>query len=256
MQELSMIRNEVLLGLADAIFPLGAYLAKSKRSSYSPWRKPGEASISLGQFGLVEFFRQLLTAPENADDATLAKRWSALEHDPLRELKRLFANAQSWRRDRLSQPQEPVFGIFESENFEIHGKAGGMSRAAFYKACFKILDAIVNTEKPDTTEKWSGIATRLLNEAHPGWQNESVSSSEFIQQLVRDVFRCLMGMKSKLRDPSGQAHELYASEPLQYAILVELGETRRVGNAHSVEDVERAVATLRMELNNKSPLGR
>jgi hypothetical protein len=246
-----MINEAILLGLTDAIVPLNGYLSKFSGLAYAPWRKPGETKISARDFGLLEFFADLLSASENDEDTQLAKRWAQLEHDPLQELKRLIPDAETWRRDRLDNPQEPNFGVLESENFEIHSKVPGhgASRRTFYEECFPILEAIVAQEAPDSPDQWLRLAIKLLNDVHKDWQNKRFRSSEFIQQLVKDVLYCLMGMKSRNRDPSGLTRETYASEATQYALLKELGEGRRVGNARSVEDVDRAVATLKIALD-------
>ena len=57
-----------------------------------------------------------------------------------------------------------------------------------------------------------------------------------VAQFVRDLLYAMLGMRGPARDPWA------------FAVLIELGEHRRVGNAYTPEDVRKTVFALRARI--------
>lgn len=221
----------ILRELGDALFPLTEWIEERKSGSSfpyeppigdAPWRKKNRTALSMESLGLIEFFESLLRDGEST--TTLIDLWNSRRCDPLALSP--HSDPQGWRAARGLAP-EPRFGIFEAKNNwpaagVLFGAAGnGLSRTAFYKGYFPLLR---NSLYPylDHPEDWTRLSKDLAEDSFAGWPSQDMKSSVFIRQFRIDLLLAMMGMTN-----------LYAPSEYRDALLVELGEHRRVGDAHA-----------------------
>lgn len=236
--------RENLYLLAETIVPLRRWLAGTpgqRANVLAPWREHFVTQLSVRDVGVIEFLDRRI-ADSGADDAA-ARRWQAIERDPLKIANGLKKGAK-WRAQRkLGDAQ---FGLVKSANVEVildnvpskDGKskvARASSRREFYGLAFPAFMSAVNKH---AWRDWEELRDRLLNnDPDLGWpKNCLVTSAQFVHQFAKDVLYGLMGMFDQ------------PAKPETTALLAELGQHRRKGNSYSVEDAAAAVAALRLRL--------
>ena len=218
----------ILPSLADAILPLTEWIRdpakyKPPDAATLPWRVSN--SLTTTDLGLMPFFQKLLEA--DAGDERIRERWESLIGDPLQFSP--LANVKTWRAARDLEA-EARFGAADSANVVITGgeknkPAEPMSRTSFYQAAFPLLKASVALTNPSGAPSWQSFANDLLVDKHAAWPvTAAVKSSEFLKQFARDALYAVLGMTNEA-----------VAEPFRFAVLIELGEHRRVGNALSRE---------------------
>lgn len=190
-----------------------------------PWRSN---VLSTDDLGVVEHLVETLRAPDNT--SARHHRWRMLLANPLRDCP-IPAPAQ-WRSDR-GMRTNPQFGIFESGNEFMAQNNQFLDRVTFYRDFLSELRRVFADVKWDDPAEARKAADALWQDRHPNWPPQIPKSSDYIRQFARDLLIAVMGMRN--RSP----HE---DSPLwKYAVLIELGEHRRAGNAYTPEQVEQTV---------------
>jgi len=232
--------------LGDAILPLETWLAgtPSQRTNVlAPWREPFTPHLTTYDLGLLDFIERQI-ADSSVDDA-LARKWAQVERHPLAVFESLPEKGPAWRAER-GLAEKPTFGLVKSENVEVILDRVGSStdkipiwrassRREFYGHAFAAFTEVVGTQPPSD---WEQFRDRLLNDDPTlNWPvGCPVSAGRFVRQFAKDLLYGLLGM-----------HDQPAS-PQTTAVLAELGQHRRKGNAYSTENARAAVAALALRL--------
>jgi hypothetical protein len=228
----------ILENLAEGLFPLDVWIRGTpsiKPKKYippqidTPWRAAGK-SLSPANIGVMQFFEGLLR--ETSGDVALLMRWDEIRSDPLKFSH--LPNPQVWRAQRSLDP-DPKFGITESKNTLTDTEGKQLPRTSFYASYSPLLKTAVKARQPQGPDAWQAFASELFRDQCPQWPTDPpLRSSRFITQLASDLLYAMLGMRNAA--PPGQP------EVFEYALLIELGEKRRVGNRCTSEDVKAAVA--------------
>lgn len=231
----------ILRQLGDALFPLTEWIEERKSGSSfpyvpstgsTPWRKKGAPALSMANLGVIEFLESLLRDGESA--TTLIDLWNARRREPLALSP--HDDPQGWRKARGLDP-EPRFGIFDSKNNwpaegVIQDAAGnGLSRTAFYEGYFPLLRGSLYQYLGQPKQQWARLSKDLAEDSFAGWPSQEMKSSDFIHQFRIDLLFAMMGMTNP-HVPNGIPPEY------RDALLVELGEHRRVGDAQTRKTIE------------------
>jgi hypothetical protein len=237
--------------LADAIVPLSEWLAEPTKfipteqaSSPLPWRKPGRP-LNATALKVIPFLEQLL-ANDNPDEV-LEKRWHELEADALVHCP--VPSIAAWREAR-GLKAAAKFGAADSDNVvNFHEdmaqrpRKHTRSRSSFYKEFCHLFSVAVATKGGalNSAAAWKAFAAALLanNELESSWPVDAPPSSEFIKVFSRDILIAIMGMKNPLGD-----------KDLRWdaAVLIELGEHRKRGNAYTTGQVNAATEVLKIKV--------
>ncbi len=233
-QPLTPELRDTLNNLAGGLFDLAAWL--SSPGKYTPplppqdmpWRAAGH-KFTPQDLGVIPFFEGVLR--EASGDEGLLNRWAAVSANPLQFCP--IEDPVGWRASRgLASPQ---FGIARGANVVILDSTGRpISRRRFYESCWPPLKAVVDARKQKGPVDWVGLANDLATDQAPKWPNTgNPPSSAFITQFICDLLYAMLGMRNPV------------APPMQYALLVELGEHRRSGNAYTPQDADAEVTALR-----------
>lgn len=221
--------RRAIVRAANGFIPLDAWVNKAfNPSPSSPWRN-GER-LDAQALRLPDFFDRLLR--ETSGDADLKARWDSFAAVPLRSCP--ITDVAAWRQNRGLDPQ-PVFAITMSDAVLTDVETREISRADFYgvywaplAAAYAAADmaALADGQAVDEAD----FVARLLADTNRFWPlYNSWKSSRFAKQFVKDVLYCYLGLRG------------LAPEPWAEAVLIELGEGRRVGNKYSSADASSAV---------------
>jgi hypothetical protein len=227
--------RDILENLASGLFPLDAWIkGKTFKPAVNdlPWRSGGEP-LSPKAIGVMSFFEALLR--ETSGDALLIGRWHQLIAEPF--LFSARADMEQWRAIRGLEAKAE-FGALESENVLSDFEGKPISRAGFYAAYFPLLRLAVKAAAAQGPIQWDLFAANLFKDEkdipNPVWpKGQPRRSSNFIKQFSKDLLYATMGMRNA------------APAPFNYALLIELGEHRRVGNSYTPKDPQRAVKELK-----------
>lgn len=252
----------ILESLAEAVLPLEAWTRQKSPPRYDqlipplasvPWR-PAEAepTLSTRKLEVVNFLAQLIDDDITSDDKTtsetLAPRWRAIKADPTKYFKSPSGqSAAEWRAGRQDLIAAAKFGAFDadSSNFAFvtlapDGTAkDAVSRREFYEACWDPLVAAYQLNPPKDAASWASFRDDLRADKFAVWPpTKAVRSSAFIKQFTVDVLRACLSQKNGA---------ITASNPFLWerAVLIEIGENRRVGNAYTVQQAAQAVRHVR-----------
>ena len=234
--------QQLLQELAAAMFPFDRWIngdgtAQNPPKSYTPdppppWRKQG-SKLGLRDLGVFEFLEGLIS--ESSGDADVLARFARISADPLQFSP--LSDVRAWRESRGLAP-EAEFGVIESENVLTDVDGHPIVRRRFYETYLPLVRATVNAALEKPPVKWADLGTDLLKDNSKFWPKyQPRKSSTFIKQFGRDLLYAMLGM----RNP--------APEPFRFALLIELGEGRRVGNAYTPEQVEDARARFEKALD-------
>ncbi len=227
--------RDILGNLAGGLFDLATWINSPGKykpplsPAETPWRAANH-KFTPQDLGVIPFFEGLLLEASGEDD--LFSRWAVVSTNPLQFCP--LENASGWRANRgLTNP--PQFGIAQGANVLILDSTGRpLSRRSFYDSCWSLLQAVVDARKQQGPVDWAALANDLITDQSPQWPSTgNPRSSVFIAQFVNDLLYAMLGMRNPV-DP-----------PMQYALLVELGEHRRAGNARRPADAQQAVNNLR-----------
>ncbi|MEA2879726.1 MAG: hypothetical protein QOF14_4922 [Hyphomicrobiales bacterium] len=229
-----------LENLAAGIFDLAGWISEPDKykpaQTNLPWRSDGRA-LTPKDIGVIPFFENLLRG--TSSDGDLGAHWSALAADALHFCP--VEQMAAWRKNR-GLSASPMFGTIEignkASNIWVTDSAGTpISRGAFYSACWPLLKAVIDDKPPASIAEWKTLADDLANDRRPKWPNtSSPKSSAFLVQFASDMLSGMLGMRTP------------AASPWREALLIELGEYRRVGNKYSVADTDAAVKEFRKAL--------
>lgn len=230
----------ILTELGDALLPLNKWIEERKKdpnigfhyeppNKDAPWRKAGE-DLSMSKLGVIEFLEDLLRDAESA--SPLVNLWNARRRDPLAVSP--HTDPKGWREARGLAP-EPQFGIFDARNnwpgtgvmFDADGN--GLSRKAFYARYFPLLKGSLSQYIGQPKDTWVHVASDLAFDSFGGWPSSDMKSSDLIRALRVDLLFALMGMTNP-----------HAQPEYRDALLVELGEHRRRGDAHTRDTIKKA----------------
>ena len=247
---LTPAQRELLSKLAAGMFPLDAWIKGAKtyvppNATTLPWRASGQ-SLTLADINVMDFLEAVLQA--DGDDQTTATRWGKLQNAP----PQFIGHPKNWRvKHGLSTTAK--FGAADSDNVIIaeeetdaagHHQKRATARLHFYELGLPLL--LVAVQKTNPTD-WGAFAQQLLvdDNAKTHWPQPPevepenfTKSSEFIKVFARDILTAMMGMKNPV------------AEPFRTALLTELGEFRRAGNAYTVADTQQAVALFKQKIKD------
>jgi hypothetical protein len=231
--------TRALLGdLANALVPLSLWVDTKPyvppAADKLPWRQ-GEA-LTTDRLRVVDFFVALLR--ESSSDEALLERWTQLRAKPLQYSP--HERPDDWRRLR-GLDVVPLFGVIASENVLTDPQGRHVARTRFYSDYLPLLRAAADARKPASQADWSAFAFELFTDRCLQWPGGQPPSSAFVTQFVRDVLYAILGMRNPIEDPWFSA------------VLTELGEFRRPGNAYTRDDVARGLKELRSVLASYPP---
>jgi hypothetical protein len=215
-----------LEGLSEGILPLQEWVAgKSyKPPGYEslPWRSSGQTPLQPSRLGVIRFLEGLFL--ETSQDEEIKVHFASRAEDPLQL--EPHDDVVTWRalRELMSDPQ---FGVTSSDNLLMDVDGHPISRASFYEVNLPLFLAAARNATAALGASgfhWQTFADDLLNDRSPFWPSLPQRSSTFLKQLGRDLLYAVLGM----RNP--------AEAPWKHAVLIELGEHRRVGNRYSPDD--------------------
>lgn len=221
----------ILEHLAEALLPLQRWLARPERylpptAPDLPWRQG--RPLTHERVGTVACFEALLRG--SSHDALLTDRWKEVGANPFVHCP--LAQPEQWRAARGLEASA-TFAITAGDNALADAAGTPISRAGFYAQFWPVLRAVVGRRQPADAGAWEVLAQELHQDQCPEWPTwTKPRSSLFIAQLVPDFLYALLNMVNRVE------------EPWRTAVLVELGEFRRVGNQYSRADVKRALDDL------------
>jgi hypothetical protein len=233
---------DLVSDLADGMFPLAQWVAQKtatggyKPRRHVPWREDGHP-LTVRAAGAIAFLDELLE--RSIWDEPVVARFvqvmaSPLTHSPIPDV-------AGWRKARgLDPPGKAKFGIVAAQNV-IASPDGTtpVTRAQFYAPYWPLLQQAVKAAKPKSPKDWQDLASALMADTSAHWPSgQPFKSSPLIKQLARDLLHGMLNM----RNP--------APDPWRTALLEELGEARRVGNAFTPDEVRRKVEALREKIKN------
>jgi hypothetical protein len=231
----------VLDSLAEGLIPITAWIKEREKkptffkpeSLEIPWRKNGKFDrLTPKDIGAVNFIEQLLREPSSS--AELGARWHSLELEPLQKFP--LADPTAWRTARGLEP-EAEFGVIESENIFLDTEEKVLIRNQFYAEYLPILVEAAREEIKKKPIDWIVFSTELLENKSTSWKSEkSLKSSVFIKQFIKDLLYAMMGMRNQA--PAEKRDD--SPELWKHALLIEVGEHRRVGNKYIPDDVQKA----------------
>lgn len=225
--------RSALENLAAGLFGLDAWIAERDKfvppEPDLPWRRPGHV-FSPVDIGAMPFFENLLRASSGDDD--LNQRWASLSADPLKFSP--LSDPRAWRAHR-GLADAAKFGAVQSGNILLSDtNSGPISRASFYAACWPTFAAVVKARAPAAPADWAALATELLNNRNSQWPNSNrPASAAFVTQFCSDMLVAMLNMQSPV------------ASPWREALLIELGEHRRVGNCYTPQDARQTVTAFR-----------
>jgi len=208
--------SPILTGLAEAIFPIGAWIKQKPVPKLDqlipsvgavPWRSAGGApTLSTSTFEIAKFLEFLIA--NDRENVLLAPRWNAIRTDPGRFFKnREGKSIAQWRAER--QLPQAKFGVFEpdSDNFAFvtqapDGSLNAVSRMDFYDTCWKPLAAAYQSAPPNDPASWVAFRDKLRTDQFVVWPTAPVRSSAFLRQFTLDVLTACLGQRNPaLRHP-------------------------------------------------------
>jgi len=235
-QLLSPQQQELVVQFADGMLPFTEWIQSAGKyvpPGDNPCRAAGRLSAS--DLGFPAFLETLLE--DSTSDRTLAARWAWIAEDPLRLSP--LADVGAWRSAR-GLDAKPGFGAIASGNVFLSDANGRqISRADFYAPYAPLVANTMAAAQADAGASgkpidWAKLSTDLMNDTSKFWpQDTQLKSSVFSKQFLKDLLYCDLGM----RNP--------APLPWRYAVLAELGENRRVGNAYGPDQVADMVEAVR-----------
>ncbi|MER9256078.1 hypothetical protein NKI59_30850 [Mesorhizobium sp. M0598] len=209
--------------MAAVLFPLQSWIdqkAYTPPGKY-PWRdgKP----IAPRELGIIAFIEGLFaSAPA---EIHLLERFNKAAADPLTFCP--IGDMQRWRAVR-GLSSKPRFGIVESGNLPlVDGKP--VVRETLYHDYFPVLLQALADAQAAPSFSWEGFVDDLSKDQSAFWPVGAPKSSAFVWQFAKDCLRAMLSMRNPV-DP-----------PEQIALLIELGEHRRVGNAYGPQDARKDV---------------
>lgn len=232
---LTLNLRDALNSLAAGLFNLDGWINTPGKykpplpAEDMPWRAPGH-KFSPFDLGAIPFLEGLLRGDTGEDQ--LLVRWAQISASPLRNSPR--DDIEEWRAAR-GLGDSPRFGIAQGANVLITDSFGHpVSRRAFYEACWPLLQAVLNSRAQKGPVDYGVLANDLATNQAAEWpRTNNPPSSVFVMQLMCDLLFAMLGMRNPV------------APPMQYALLAELGEFRRAGNAFDPKDAAQGVAELR-----------
>jgi hypothetical protein len=240
----------ILENLTAGLIPLQKWIHGKKYDPAAdgfpaPWRAASK-SLAPRDMEVIPFFEGLLR--ESATDADRHARWAKIRAYPLRFSP--LDDPAAWRARRGLDP-DPKFGITESKNVLTDADGKPITRAVFYAAYWPMLRQAVGVANPQGPDGWEEFAQKLFRDELGQWPKEPpLRSSVFIKQFAADILYAMMGMRNPRPHKGGEAKE---DEAWQVALLIELGERRRVGNAYKPAQAQAAVDALAAKIKAFKP---
>lgn len=221
-----------LEALAEGILPLQEWVTtksyKPPGHESLPWRASEQTPLRPGRLGIIRFMEGLLL--ETSHDEEVKAHFASRAEEPMR-----FAphdDVAAWRTLR-GLVADPQFGVADSDNLLMDVEGHPISRAGFYRVNLPIFRAAARLAVANAGTggvNWQKFADDLLNNKSSFWPRSLPRrSSTFLKQFGRDLLYAVLGM----RNP--------AEEPWKHAVLIELGEHRRVGNLYTPDDAAAAM---------------
>lgn len=227
--------HKVLAKLANGMFPLQKWVDGKTippDAAKVPWRKG--KTLTVEATGAIDFFELLLETGVD-EEAHLLERWEKLENDPLGQCPSPLKDEMTAFRAARGLDPKSQFGVLESENVYTDVDDHPVLRLHFYEAYWPLL---LEVDKALPNAKWETVAEELLKDNSAAWPvGQPLRSSTFIYQLGRDLLHAMMNMQNAAAD-----------DEWKHALLIELGERRRVGNEWTRGDAANAIKDLQKVL--------
>jgi hypothetical protein len=237
-----------LTGLAEGLLPLEAWTQSSghrppANASALPWRS-GDL-LTHDRVRTIDYLEWLIAASD-ADDLLLA-RWARIKQNPL-----AYCPLPAPRDFRESRglSQSPRFATVEAGNSLADASGRQMSRRHLYDQCIPLLtktakdaERRLGSPTPPPSTFWTTLALELHRGNCAEWRAiaGAPQSTLLTEQLLRDVLTALLN------------GWLDVPPPWRYAVLIELGEFRKPGNAYTRDEVEAARARFAELLQKRWP---
>ena len=242
----------ILARLADVILPIHDWINQAGKAppNYAefipalanvPWRpENATSSLSINDFDIIAYLEYRAHQDEPLE--SLAARWRQVRANPTAFFKsRTGEQAAAWRARRAKLNAATRFGAFEStsSNFAFYtqdaqgGPQDAISREGFYDACWSPLEDAYRASNPDANG-WLSFVSSLRADGIQAWPTtRNIRSSLFLRQFTIDVLVATLGQKNPAATAKG---------PLwPRAVLIEVGENRKPGNAYTVAEAVTAV---------------
>ena len=218
---------DVLQHVVDELIPLASWVREKKfvPTGEYPWRDGGER-LCAKSLKVVEFIQGLFAAtPREAAQVDMITELTA---SPLKRCP--IAQVDQWRSERQFSP--PAFGLVASKNvLTVNGQP--TTREDIYRTYLPLILVAVASAKAAAGFSWSQFVGNLVNDRAEVWTQGALPSSSFMSQVAKDALRAMMSMENSI------------PKPLRDAVLIELGENRRVGNMYGPPDAKSDVHQLR-----------
>jgi hypothetical protein len=218
--------------LAGGILPLKQWVStktyKPPSHEKLPWRSSPQTPLEPARLGLIRFLEGLLL--ETSNDEEIKAHFATRAEEPLKLAP--HDDTSAWRALRGFKA-DPEFGVADSDNLLMDVEGHPISRAGFYRVNLPLFRAAaelaLETAGGDDVD-WQKFADDLLNNKSPFWPRSLPRrSSTFLKQFGRDLLYAVLGMRNPVE------------EPWKHAVLIELGEHRRVGNLYTPDDAAKAL---------------
>lgn len=224
---------QYLDSLAEGILPLSDWINSKPyvppNAESLPWRASPSVTLRPSQLGFLQFLEGLMN--ESSSDEEIKVYFSTRAEEPL-----AFApqdDVAAWRALRGLSPS-PTFGVIESDNLLMDVEGHPISRVAFYRTylpLFEYASRMAAIAAGNNGINWKEFAKELLTNASPFWPKSLPRrSSTFVKQFGRDLLYAVLGMRNPV------------PEPWRDAVLIELGEHRRVGNTFTPDEASAVLA--------------
>lgn len=206
-----------------------------RHPSSVPWR---QTTLTTDDLGAIEYLLETLRAPEDAP--ARHRRWEVIRSDPLRFCP--IRDSANWRLER-GLSERPQFDPFLAGNEHVIGGNVPLYRPHFYR---EFADLLLGIQKDGhlSFNDARKAAELLWQDQVAAWPS-TLKSSVYLAQFARDLLAAVLGMRNS--SPRSDS-------PLwKYAVLIELGEHRRAGNAHTPELVKKTVDLFERRLQEQLP---
>lgn len=235
-----------LESLAECILPLKEWVDTKayEPTGYGslPWRVDQQTPLHPSRLGLVRFLEGLLL--ETSHDEEIKAHFASRAEGPLKFTP--HDDITAWRALR-GLAADPLFGVTDSDNLLMDVEGHPISRLGFYRVYLSVFRsavtaALLAAAEAEVAMDWPKFGDDLLNNKSEFWPRSIPRrSSTFVKQFGRDALYAVLGMRNPV------------DEPWKYAVLIELGEHRRVGNLYTPDDAEVALRDFLAVFDEPSP---
>lgn len=246
--------------LLDALLPLQSWAETNQYpASKQPW-ETGPEKLNAVNLRICEYIEALAEGESKGQPFNAGQEYAGGDDDMLVRFRAVHGNPSGTsvpevlaNRSRLGLSEEMRFSPAVSDNSpvaepdDLHWLQPASRKELYERAAglFKASVEAVQSDPANPTIVWSEYAKKLMSHSaadHAAihWPHDvHLEAREFAIQLLRDALVAVMNMDSLLAAPKIDYRD---------AVLIELGEHRRPGNAHKDKDAVDAVSAFMKEL--------